>query len=587
MSYERVSEHEERPRAIRDWTAKWEALTPLRDLDDRLLARVREFCTAKNITVEALEELGTRIAVRRGGRVCLAWAGDNGNGTVTAIKLRPLDASSHETVAEAPSVWLRPIVAGRRDSLHWLIAEGETDAARLLGLVGTDAAVLVLPAGALTFKPEWADVIPRGARIYIAHDADDQGDRGAEKARSVIGGRTVRLRPPEGVKDWSSWEGGRAEFIQLVREARGQSEVGGVRFASLDAFVDTEEEGGEAVLGTADNAVASENSDVMVYGDGGAGKTTLCADLGCHLAAGDTWLGIPVPRPLRVVIIENEGPRPRFRRKLRRKRDAWAGAPLGGRISVLEMPWGAFTFAAEGWRELLADHVRENAVDVVICGPVVSAGMEAAGTLQEVRGFLDLVADVRRRSGRPLVVILVHHENKGGKVSGAWEGAGDTLLHVSAQGHGRMRLHFQKTRWAPDYHGTTLHLLWAEGDGFEVEEKEELDDEAVAELILAAIRKSPGVPWSAVEDETRGVGDDRRRAVRDSLFAAGKIVNVVTEAGAEVALDHCPPRRRSRLFPTNDPTIRNLERSSAAGAPQTAAPGGNDPRPYLERGARP
>ena len=37
-----------------------------------------------------------------------------------------------------------------------------------------------------------------------------------------------------------------------------------------------------------------EGGDVMVYGDGGAGKTTLCLDLACHLAAGDDWLGIPV-----------------------------------------------------------------------------------------------------------------------------------------------------------------------------------------------------------------------------------------------------------------------------------------------------
>ena len=40
-----------------------------------------------------------------------------------------------------------------------------------------------------------------------------------------------------------------------------------------------------------------EDGDVMIYGDGGASKTTLTIDLGCHLAAGDDWLGIPVPKP--------------------------------------------------------------------------------------------------------------------------------------------------------------------------------------------------------------------------------------------------------------------------------------------------
>jgi hypothetical protein len=61
----------------------------------------------------------------------------------------------------------------------------------------------------------------------------------------------------------------------------------GVRIVSLDTFADTEEEGAEAVLGDADNAVIPEAGDVMVYGDGGAGKTTLVIDLACHLAAGD------------------------------------------------------------------------------------------------------------------------------------------------------------------------------------------------------------------------------------------------------------------------------------------------------------
>ena len=46
----------------------------------------------------------------------------------------------------------------------------------------------------------------------------------------------------------------------------------------------------------------------MVYGDGGAGKTTLCLDLACHLAGGDEWLGIDVAAPLSVLLIENEGP---------------------------------------------------------------------------------------------------------------------------------------------------------------------------------------------------------------------------------------------------------------------------------------
>lgn len=84
--------------------------------------------------------------------------------------------------------------------------------------------------------------------------------------------------------------------------------------------------------------------------------------------------------------------------------------------------------------------------------------MEAAGTLQEVRDFLALVNDVRARAGRRFANVLIHHENRGGKVSGAWEGAGDTLLHVQQQSHGRLRLYVQKARWSSEQHATSLQL---------------------------------------------------------------------------------------------------------------------------------
>ncbi len=89
-------------------------------------------------------------------------------------------------------------------------------------------------------------------------------------------------------------------------------------FVSADAFVDVDEAGAAALVGDDENVLVPEGGDVMFYGDGGAGKTTLMLDLALHLAAGDDWLGILVERPVRVAIIENEGPRPLFRAKLRR-----------------------------------------------------------------------------------------------------------------------------------------------------------------------------------------------------------------------------------------------------------------------------
>ena len=77
---------------------------------------------------------------------------------------------------------------------------------------------------------------------------------------------------------------------------------------------------------------------------------------------------------------------------------------------------------------------------MLIVGPLTRVGMDELGTLQQVRDFMAEVAKFRERSGRRLTVVLIHHENKGGKVSGAWEGAGDTLLHANVHARGKTTL---------------------------------------------------------------------------------------------------------------------------------------------------
>jgi hypothetical protein len=301
-----------------------------------------------------------------------------------------------------------------------------------------------------------------------------------------------------------------------------------VRVVTAEAFAEVEEEGGAALLGTPDSAVVCEGSDVMIYGDGGAGKTTLALDLGCHLVAGDDWIEIQIPEPLHVLLIENEGPRPQFRRKVRRKIECWTGSPLGGRLRVLEDPWGGFTFADPAWRQTLAEVVRADRIDLVIVGPLTASGMVAAGTLQETRQFIALVDDARERAGRRFANLLIHHENRGGKVSGAWEGTGDTLLHLSQQAHGRVRLEFQKTRWSSDRHGTSLQLAWViPGERFQLIDDGPPRPERVWEDIADYVLTHGGCGWVKIEREVSGQGDYLRRR-RDSMLDEGVLINTGT-----------------------------------------------------------
>jgi hypothetical protein len=62
---------------------------------------------------------------------------------------------------------------------------------------------------------------------------------------------------------------------------------------------------------------------MLLFARGGMGKTTAAVELALHLASGVDWLGFEVARPLRVLFIENEGPREPFRAKLELKRELW------------------------------------------------------------------------------------------------------------------------------------------------------------------------------------------------------------------------------------------------------------------------
>ena len=152
---------------------------------------------------------------------------------------------------------------------------------------------------------------------------------------------------------------------------------------------------------------------------------------------------------------------------------------------MLSEPWGILTFRDATHREAFADLLTD--VDQVIAGPLSGLGTAGGGTLDEVREFTDLMRAVRELASSPIAFLLVHHENKAGSISGAWEGTTDTTIHVQAVGHGRVRVFWQKARWCSALHKTTTQLLWADGDTFSLEEREE-----ISESTIAARRKPRG-----------------------------------------------------------------------------------------------
>jgi len=297
-------------------------------------------------------------------------------------------------------------------------------------------------------------------------------------------------------------------------------------------FAAVREPSAEPLLGDRDTNALPAGGLVLAYGDGGAGKSSLLLDLAVHLAAGrPAWLALAIPRRCRVVWIENEGNRGTFRDKIDRKLRAW-GEPVDGYLQVLEDPWAALTFASELHQRQLAQALEENETDVLIVGPLQSLGLEGGGTPAEVQAFETLIRDLRARIARPICVVLIHHENRAGQMAGAFDRLPETTMHVTAQGNGKTRLFWQKARSASSLHGTSWHLHWTDGEGFELEERPEITDESIADGLLAAIRETPGGSWSKVRanENVRGNGTECAK-VRDRLIAAGTIINTSTRVG--------------------------------------------------------
>jgi hypothetical protein len=519
-TYEQLEQKAGRPKRVTDHRDAWERLTPLLGVNGTTRERVEAFCAGKRISLEALLALETRVKVDAHGGVELAWAYRAGD-AVTAVKYRPLD-SGKKRYAAAPSTFLQPLVVGRRDALDWFVAEGETDGARLFDLVGDVAAVLVLPAGALTFKREWAAAIPRGARVFLCHDADDAGDQGADKVARILGGRTVRLRPPVEGGDWCDWPGSRDEFVALARETQAQERT--YEFAPMSGFLEHRFPEAEPLLGEAGEVLVAVGTLLLVYGAEGSGKSTWSVDGVAHMAAGRAWLGVSVPRPVRFCLIENEGPPALFQAKLAAKASSWdEPAAWQDNVFVFRGPWGEFTFADATARDALNEFCDEHAVDVVVANPTLGLGVAGSGRPDETQLFVDWLVECGLKSSRAFW--LLHHENKSGQISGDWGRHPDTKVQLQRDGNQtRTRLIWEKTRWATLPSETipkACLLEWViEGQGYTVTELDTVgaSDSELESRLVGFLTEHPWSSTRTIYDGVSGTNERIRELLNGDRF---------------------------------------------------------------------
>lgn len=171
------------------------------------------------------------------------------------------------------------------------VCEGEFDA-MFLTQQGFPACGL---PGALNYQELWGQFFDEASRVFLVLDADDAGQKGAEKVKQHLGNRAriIELPVPEGEKSTDITEfflrddHTKDEFQELVDEARGQRV-----YSFLDGLREHEEilaqEG--LKLGFPDLDYAIEpgllpGQVVTVLARTGAGKTGFVTTI-CHNASG-------------------------------------------------------------------------------------------------------------------------------------------------------------------------------------------------------------------------------------------------------------------------------------------------------------
>lgn len=229
---------------------------------------------------------------------------------------------------------------------------------------------------------------------------------------------------------------------------------------TLDEFIAAKSDAPAALIGDETETLLPAGGLLIMFAKGGRGKTTAIVDALPHLASGVPWLGFPIDHPLRVLLIENEGPREPFRQKLETRTKAWTHE-ITGEIFIYTENWGALKLTTDAQR--LRQFITENTIDVVIGDPLDSLGITGVGSPEDTREFVELL----KAAGlfNDVAFILPHHSRKESgddeldEVSGAWGGRPDTMLKLDKLEGNRSRLSFPKIRWS--HRGTRPALILA------------------------------------------------------------------------------------------------------------------------------
>ncbi len=273
---------------------------------------------------------------------------------------------------------------------------------------------------------------------------------------------------------------------------------------------------------------------VKIWGQEGSAKTSVEADLVVHTAAGQDWLDYPTLRPMRWVLVVNEGVPGGLQDKFAQKLERWEHDREGvlDRAAIYASPWGEFTLQDARTLRHLRDFAADFEADYVSLDPLHTVGTVGAGSPQDTEAFKHLLRELGLWES--LGVATLHHANKGGMVSGDWGRHPDTLIRLEKDGaRPATKYTLQKARPAdPAELGVVQLLEWeTETLGYRRVQRDTTSSQQVGETNRANVLDAAVAGLTSVEAIAERVGLSDR-AVTGHLKKLEKAGEVILAKGA-------------------------------------------------------
>lgn len=406
------------------------------------------FVARKNIDIPALVRLGARLSEPPN---VIAFAFGQG------IKFR--DIVTDDKWSYAGSSWnaLKIVPAQRGKSRSVIVAEGETDGARLTMLY-PEADVAVLPAGAdpRPHTQAYAAQLTKYDLVLMGQDNDKAGNDGAALLSEALPGKVLRWEPPEEANDWGSvvYPQGDEDAPPLPDPDEVEVPVTQRLLVKAGDLLALEP---PPIVSYFDNALLPLGGQLVIHGWAKSFKSYLALDLAAAIAQAAPWCGFePLEEPTKVAIMQYEIPWPFYQQRVRQLRAA-ATDPATFDENLLTwtpMQRPGYRAGNTAYEDAVLKALTDAGVGVFVLDPIRRAtGAVDLNSEKDVRPLLEFYA---RLQDNGIAVITCHHDKKSERGngdmaamtgSGAFAGDADSIVSVALPKHedpesGRRDLHF-------------------------------------------------------------------------------------------------------------------------------------------------